>query len=330
MKRLLLLLLCVMLLTGCTALPAEERAFAVVLGLDRADGQWRVHARIPTYQSGGGYATVSGRGDTLPSALADLDVSAPMHLHLGQLRMLVFSRGLAGTGDFRTALDTLAARHDLRLQAQLALTEDELPRLMDAMKPASGTRLSKSLDVLTETRREQGMLMPSTLSEVIRMGERQSPVLPALTLDGKNVDIIGGWPVNLSGMAGERLSMRDMQLLFLMSGGSFAGALTLDEGSVMLSSAGAELQMVSTSEAAVTLTLRCTTSSLSDAALSDAAARACLSVLNRLTAANCDALGLARKAVQTAPTMEAWHDIGWSERFTQVEWTVRVGVEGPA
>ena len=46
MRRVCCLLLAMLLLTGCTALPEEDRAFAVVLGLDREGETWRAWARI--------------------------------------------------------------------------------------------------------------------------------------------------------------------------------------------------------------------------------------------------------------------------------------------
>ena len=68
MKRIVTLLLA-LACTGCAALPEEERAFAVALGVSGHQGAWTVYARIPTYQSGGGYATVTGEGETLSHAL---------------------------------------------------------------------------------------------------------------------------------------------------------------------------------------------------------------------------------------------------------------------
>ena len=45
MKRLMTLLMC-LLLTGCAALPSEERSFAVALGVAGGTGAWRVYAQI--------------------------------------------------------------------------------------------------------------------------------------------------------------------------------------------------------------------------------------------------------------------------------------------
>ncbi|MBE5797224.1 MAG: hypothetical protein E7327_07595 [Clostridiales bacterium] len=326
------MLLCCLLLGGCTALPAEERSFAVVLGVDREGEEWAVHARIPTYQTGGGYATVSGTGQTLEEALLRVDAAAPMQLHFGQLRLLVFTAALARTEDLAIALDVLTQRHDLRLDASTAVTDAALPDLMEAMKPQSGSRLSKSLDVLIQTRIEQGTALPAALGDVLRMGERQSPVLMRLTLEAGAAELDGCWPLSADWVVTEPLSRDETQLLSLMLGQMKSGALSLSEGTVRLTAAKAEteLHLPTMQQAAVRLTLRCTSSALTEEALSQAAATACLGVLNRLSGMGCDALGLARQAIVHARTMADWHDMDWPARYQDIHWSVSVGVEGPS
>ena len=331
MKRLMTLLMC-LLLTGCAALPAEERSFAVALGVAGGTGAWRVYARIPTYRTGGGYTTVSGEGDTLPHALAALDAAAPMQLHLGQLRLLVFSADTARSADFPAALATLSERHDLRADASLAITEDGLGALMDALKPATGARLSKSLDVLMETRLEQGTVPRAALADVIRMGDRQQPVLMNIALDGAEIALSGGWPIGSDGSAAWMLTPEEMQLLSLMQGRLRRGVLSLAEGTVRLTdvSADVELSVPTMETASVRLILGISASPLTEEALSQASATACLGLLGRLSAVGCDALGLGRQAIACARSMEDWHELDWPQRYREIVWTVSVGVEGAA
>ncbi len=331
MKRLMTLLMC-LLLTGCAALPAEERSFAVALGVAGGPGAWRVYARIPTYQTGGGYTTVSGEGDTLPHALAALDAAAPMQLHLGQLRLLVFSADTARSAEFPAALATLSERHDLRADASLAITEDGLGALMDALKPATGARLSKSLDVLLETRLEQGTVPRAALADVLRMDDRQQPVLMNIALDGKDITLSGGWPIGSDGSAAWMLTPEEMQLLSLMQGRLKRGVVSLQEGTVRLTDASADVELsVPTLQAAsVRLILGISASPLTEEALSQATATACLGLLGRLSAVGCDALGLGRQAIACARSMEDWHELDWPQRYREIVWTVSVGVEGAA
>ncbi|MBQ8556671.1 MAG: hypothetical protein IJ438_12490 [Clostridia bacterium] len=331
MKRLLILLLCAFLCTSCTALPAEERAFAVVLGVSRSGEKWTAHARIPTYQTGGGYATISGDGDSLAAAMAALDAASPVHLHLGQLRMLIFSDALAQTADLNTALNELSARHDLRLQTAVAVTDVPMQTLMDAMKPATGSRLSKSIDIMLETRMAQGVTLQADLADILRMGERQSPVLMAVTVKDKELSIEGGYPVSQQGMTGELLSPEEIQLLSLLMGEMTSGTLTIPDGTVRLMDAGSRLALDSSlGTSSCQLTLRYTSSSLTEEALEHSVAMAALAVLNKLAAANCDALGLGRQAIMYADDMPAWHEIDWPTLYPQIEWTVSVGAQSAA
>ncbi|MGN0793465.1 MAG: hypothetical protein ACI4MG_03200 [Aristaeellaceae bacterium] len=332
MKRILILILCALLLTACTALPAEERSFAVALGLDRQDGRWTAFARIPSYQTEGGYITVMGEGDTLEAALASADAVSPIQLHLGQLRMVVFSAALARSDDFALTVNTLAGRHDLRLDAQTAVTDADMRALMDALSPATGTRLSKSLDLLAETRVEQGTTLPAALSDVIRMGERQSPVLMGMTLTDDGADISGAWPVGDDGRVTQPLSAAETQLLALMLGRLTTGTLSLAEGTVRLTSAEVEIDLAQPilQDASVRILLRCTATPLTEEALSRAVATACLGVLNRLSGMGCDALGLARQAIAHVEDMDEWHELDWANRYRDIVWSVSVGASGPS
>lgn len=326
MKRLILLLL-PLLLTGCTALPAEERSFAVTLGVSRTADGWTAHARIPTYQTGGGYATVQGEGDTLEAALSALDAASPMQLHLGQVRLVVFSAQVARSADFPGALAVLASRSDLRMGAWLAVTETDMQTLMDAMEPTTGSRLSKSLDVLAETRFAQGMSLPSALGDVSRMGERQQPVLMNLILEEDALALTGGWPVGADGRVSQPLSAQETQLLAMMSGQMHQGVLSLEEGVVRVIAARADVQLTAVDACHVHLTLTVTQSPWTGEALCETLSSACLDVLNRLSAMSCDALGLGRQAITRVPDMAQWHALGWPARYREMAWTVSVGVE---
>jgi len=331
MKR-LLLLLALLLLTGCTALPAEERSFAVVLGFSRSGVAWTAHARIPTYQTGGGYMTVSGEGDTPGAALAALDAACPMELQSGQLRMLVFSAELAKSGDFPALLEELRRRDDLRMDAYAAVTESDMQSLMDAMEPLTGTRLSKSLDVLMETRSTQGTVAVCRLRELLESGERQQPVLASMRLEDGAVTVSGGWPISADVRVTQRLTPEETQLLALMQGRLTQGSLTLAEGVVRLTGVSTDLQLVQPlmHEASVRLSLAVSASPLTEDALGQAVATACLGLLNRLSAMGCDALGLGRQAILHVEDMAEWRQLDWPARYRELEWSVSVGVTGPA
>lgn len=328
MKRLLPLLLA-LLCASCSALPAEERAFAVALGIDHTDGTWTTHARIPTYQTGGGYMTVTGEGASLAEALEALDSAAPMHVNLSQLRLVVLGRSLGDSGNLSAALTALSDRPDMRLQAVVAVTQDDMGAVMEAMQPATGARLSKSIDVLWETRTEQGTAPDAALDGILRMGERQTPVLAALTLTDGAFDLLGGWPVTQDGRLAEPLTAAEQQLLSMMQGRADSLALSLPEGVAQVRDVSAAVSL-SGASASVRMTLRVTSSTLSDRETEEAVARGCLALLERLGASGCDALGLGRKAVLGTQTTAQWRALDWPAAHRALRWSVSVGVRPAA
>ena len=171
-------------LGGCSMLPGEERAFPVCLGLHHAGGTWQACVRISTYTNPGEYMTVSADGSSLAEAMTLLDASAPIRLHYGQVRLVILSRELASSDQLTAVLDSLNKLGEFRADAMLCVTEDDLPSLMDEMKPSSGTRLSKFLEVLLDSRIGQGVIPDTTLGTYRRQGERQSLTLIPIALAG--------------------------------------------------------------------------------------------------------------------------------------------------
>lgn len=332
MKKLTALLLVTLLAcASCTALPAEERAFAVALLVEKDGSTWRVHGRIPTYQTGGGYLTVTGEGESLAAALSAMDAAAPMSLHLSQLRLVALDEGLGASGDLAAALAELSQRSDVRQDCAVAVTNTPAKELMDALKPATGARLSKAIDVLLESRIAQGVILPATLADVARMGERQSPVLIGLTLEDGAVSLSGGWPVTTDMTLVDALPPAETALLSMLLGHGKSLRLTLDGGSAEVRDVSAQVCLSEDfTTASVEITLRATSSSLTPDALEQALAEECLALLSRLSADGCDVLGLGRKAVLRIHDMAEWHALDWPARLMEIRWSVAVGVRGPA
>lgn len=327
MMRLLSVLMTLLLCTSCTALPAEERAFAVALCVEKRDGLWQVHGRIPTYQAGGGYLTVSGEGDTVVAALSDMEAAAPMRVSLSQLRLLVLDELLAEGDDLAEALSALADIHDMRLQCAVALTDAPAGEVAEALKPATGARLSKSIDVLMESRIEQGAVLPAELADVIRMGERQSAVLMALSVEDKAVALSGGYALDGEMSLVQRLTAEETALLSLLLGKAKTLQLSLPEGNAQVREMSVSTSL-SQGSAEVEISLHCTSSAITTKTLEQSLAMRCVELLSRLSAQGCDVLGLGRKAIVYEEDMAAWHDCDWPARLRALQWTVSVHAEG--
>lgn len=323
MKKLLILIL--LLCTSCSALPAEERAFAVALCVERSEGIWQVYARIPTYQTGGGYQTMAGEGETLEAALAALDAAAPMHLHLSQLRLLTLHRDLGS--EMSAVLHTLSDRMDVRPDCAVAVTEIQGKTLMEALVPATGTRLSKSIDVLLETRVAQGRILRSTLADVIRMGDRQTPVAAGLTVTDGKLDLSGGYA--LADIA-EPLTGKETAFVSLLRGDTKTLRLSLPGGTAEVRDAKARIQLDGMEHAKVALTLTTVSSSFTSEGLEKLLAGELLDLLERLSKSGCDVLGLGRRAIMRMDDMAQWDGVNWPEKCRKLRWTVSVGIQDPA
>lgn len=329
MRKLIALLLALLLCSACTALPAEERAFAVVLCVEKNGGSWRVHGRIPTYQTVGEYLTVTGAGDSFDAALAAMDAAAPMRVHLSQLRLLVLHAGLGS--EVERELYSLSDRADVRPDCAVAVTQASTEALMDALKPAAGARLSKAIDVLLDTRMEQGCILSAALGDVVRMGEHQSPLLINLTLEDDRIELSGSWPITADMRLMEPLSGQETALLSMLRGEAKSLPLTIEGGVAQVRDVSAKILMAEDMQsAAVELTLRATASSLPADELEQRLAAELLALLSRLSAAGCDVLGLGRKAILQADDAAQWRSLAWPEAYRKIHWTVSVGVNGPA
>lgn len=325
MKVLIFLLLPLLLCSACTALPAEERAFAVALCVEKTES-WRVHGRIPTYQTGGGYMTVTGEGATFSAALSTMDAAAPMRINLSQLRLLAADVDLARNGELPALLSTLADCHDMRLQCAVTLTDAPVKDVAEALKPAAGARLSKALDLMLTARVEQGAILPAALADVLRMGERQSPVLAALSLEGQELILAGGYT-----MEGAPLMPDEIPFLSLLLGHAKSLQLDLPGGSAVVRDASVRTRLSEDlTTASVEVNLSATASSFTEDGLEQALADALLALLTRLSSVGCDALGLGRQAILHTRDMASWHALNWLETYRRIRWEVAVGVDGPA
>lgn len=336
MRIIALLLTVALLCTSCVSLPGEERCFAVVLCMELENGLFSVSARVPSYQQAGDYMTLSAEGETLQAALARLDAMAPMRLHYGQTRMVVFGMGLASSEHFRSAVDLLLSRSDFRQSAALCVTEDAPQAVCDAMLPTTGTRLSKSLDVLLETRHGLGVVPATTVGEMQRMGERQSPVAAALSLtapvraeEDAAIQLAGAWLIGENDQVTGYLTAPETQVLSLLTGQFVKGMLMLEEGAVMMTDASSRLSMEA-GEASVRVKVRFGTSALTEEGVRAALTDAVFQLTDALAAADCDALGLARYAIRTCVDTAAWAAVDWATSYPTIAWRVGVTATGEA
>lgn len=329
MKRLLCLLMICFCCASCSALPPEERAFCVALLIDGNAEECRVFVRVPTYQDNGGYQTLSASGATLTDALRTLESAAPMRLHWGQLRLIVLSRAWAADIPITRILSDLSGVENLRLHAAVAVTEEKASELAEKLVPTSGTRLSKTIDVMTQARHEQGVMPTCAASALLRYGSRQSPVLSGAQISGESFLLGGAWLTDADGLVRGFLTPEETQILLLMQGELARTQLLLPDHAVHLTEAHSQVTLAN-SEATCRIRLRYDHADLTPQAVSAETAQVCLNVLNQLQAIGCDALGIGRQAIRHSRSMADWRDSDFPSQFQRLRWTVEVRSEPAA
>ncbi len=318
-RRILVLGLSALLLTGCGPLPAEEHAFAVVLAVDVQDSLWRMSVRMPSYVASGKYMTCTGEGETIQQAAAALAADAPMPLDLGQLRLTVVTERLAASPMMPEALAWLEAREDLRLQAVLCVTQGDMDALMEASNPTTGSRLSKSLQVALESGAGQGIIPLCTLSEALRLGKRQTPLFPLVeaTPDGKSLRFSGGWA---QGMV---FSEEDCRCLMLLTGAWKKGTFPLGEGEITLLDASVRPQ-ISQNTAVLKGNVTAATRGVSPEEAQEMLIEKITRLMMDTSASGLDVLGLKRQAIREALTAAKWQEDKWQERLRSLNWQVEL------
>lgn len=97
-----------LLFSGCFGgTEVRERAFVQLLGLEKADGVYTVSLQLYKSESGSAEpdvskansVSVSGRGATVQSALADAEVNAGKKIFLGHIKLLIIGGGIENPSD---------------------------------------------------------------------------------------------------------------------------------------------------------------------------------------------------------------------------------------
>ena len=343
MGRKLLCALLTLTLTGCSLVPTEDRAFVLCVAVHASAGSVAVTVQIPDYKGKDEYHVLTGSGASFEAAVADVSGKAPAPLHFGQTRLAVFTRSTAESARLSDLIIRVAKLPFMRMQAQVFVTEETPQALLEALTPRTGTRLSKYLDTLLGARREQGTLLGTTLSDVLRMDGRQAAVLGLAKLEkGAAAENSGGTEnAEEPGAAEAQSSSNKGEPVF--SGGVLLGAdermnglLSAKETKTLSMLTGTEQELrfqwedcaallhvrlcrvtLAGSVVHVSLTIRGEAEEGTPARVQTRLTEDIEELLQRLSAAQCDALGLARQAVLQGDDLTAW-----PERFRNLTFAV--------
>lgn len=322
----LLLLVCALVCDSCVRLPGEEYAFAVVLALDRnEDDRWQAWVRIPSYQTEGNYTTLTASGTNASEAINRLSSAAPMALHYGQLRMVVLGSRLLENNDLEPVLSELTGHYDLRIDAVPVVSQEAMESLMEGMNPVTGKRLSKSLDILTESRILLGVIPDVTLREYLLFGRQTCTTLPNAVLEDGIVTLSGAWSISPGSV--KYLFPDQMKLIALMNGQMKRGTLNLDSMRIAFSEANAKITLRG-DKAVCKLTLwadeRCSPDVV------QALETACSQLVSSLYETGHDVLHLSDRAIRMISSMNDKSYSDFIDRLRSIiSWTINVSIQNP-
>lgn len=174
-----LLLLCLLLLSGCTnTVEVEGLAFAEILGVDFTEsGEIEVCIEVPKIsgqrsegssgeKGGSSTLTYSASGKSFDEALNLLQWAVPRRLDLSQIKLIVISETLAQSERFARVADTIMATPRLYTAARLAVCSGSAKEFVAAEKPVIGSRLASELTATFEDYIQNGYIPDVTFADM--------------------------------------------------------------------------------------------------------------------------------------------------------------------
>ena len=298
-----------------------------------------------------GYIVLSATAPSCLRALGLLSATTPRTVNLSQLREIVLSQTIAETDATLSILREIHSIYRANGEAVVVVTPQNAGDFIRRQHAILGLRLSKYIEVLFDHFRSIGIIPPSpNLSAVIAAMESQTIDAAAVYADGNDFDS----PLVLQGASDtDRLpghlprtapAGNEYMGSALFSGSRMTGVLTGSETGLLRLMAGKSDTRITVIDGAqyktrlatrsrrriepdgtlcVSLSLALTLTAGEQKRTSDEIAadieRSCVSVLQKLQAASCDAVGFGRIAVRAYPDIPAWESSVWDTRYPQAQ-----------
>lgn len=304
-----------------------------------------------------GYIVLSATAPSCLRALGLLSATTPRTVNLSQLREIVLSQTLAETDAALSILREIHSIYRANGEAVVVVTPQNAGDFIRRQHAILGLRLSKYLEVLFEHFRAIDIIPPSpNLSAVIAAMESKTIDAAAVYAAGNDFDsmlVLQGTsdtdrlpghlprtaPANNEYMgsalfSGPRmtgvLTGSETGLLCLMAGKSGTRISVIDGAQYktrLATRARRKIESDGTLSVSLTLTLTLTAGEQQRTSGEIAAdiERSCVSVLQKLQAASCDAVGFGRIAVRAYPDIPTWESADWDTRYPQAP--VRVATD---
>ena len=306
-----------------------------------------------------GYIVLSATAPSCLRALSMLSATTPRTVNLSQLREIVLSRTLAETDATLSILKEIHSMYRANGEAVVVVTPDDAGDFIRRQHAILGVRLSKYLEVLFEHFSEIDTIPPNAqLASVISAMESDTLDAAAVYAAGNAFDstLVLGDGADLDRLPGHlpRTSPAENEYLgaALFSGPRMVGTLTGEETGLlclMMGKAQRRTAFIGNAQYRTNLPTRVKRTIDGDGALhvrismnltrtageaeeseQEIAAsieRRCVSVLLRLRAASCDAVGFGRLAIRRCLTVPQWEALDWPTLYGTLPVRVSVRVK---
>ena len=298
-----------------------------------------------------GYIVLSATAPSCLRALGLLSATTPRTVNLSQLREIVLSQTIAETDATLSILREIHSIYRANGEAVVVVTPQNAGDFIRRQHAILGLRLSKYLEVLFDHFRSIDIIPPSpNLSAVIAAMESRTLDAAAVYADGNDFDntLVLRGASDTDRLPGHlpRTAPAGNEYMgsALFSGSRMTGVLTGSETGLLCLMAGKSGTRITVIDGAqyktrlatrarrsiepdgtlrVSLSLALTLTAGEQKRTSDEIAadieRSCVSVLQKLQAASCDAVGFGRIAVRAYPDIPAWESSDWDTRYPQAQ-----------
>lgn len=181
MKRALLLLLCLPMLTSCSFVTLERQIYPICMCVDLVEENRicvGVQAPRATDSATASYEILTATGDTFRDAVEILSAATPYPLNFSQIRLCLLGYPLAARTELRPLLRGILELPTMRPSCYLSVALGSALDVMQYQQPDFGMRLSTHLSLMLDRMQRNDLLPDSTLAYCVReLGDGRSDFL---------------------------------------------------------------------------------------------------------------------------------------------------------
>lgn len=197
MKKIIILTIITLLMSGCSYVELNDLAIVSAIGIDYEDNEFKLTAQIMDIKSGDSGMTeentliYEASGETIAKAVRNFSIRYPKNVYLGHLEFLIIN-GDTATKKIDDIFDYFIRSPEVRSLSYVTLTKDKCAK--DILNPKNETEGNFPIEglktVLLDATKRNGTIYDLTLEELLSfyLKEGIDPVVPLIkTSDGKGM-----------------------------------------------------------------------------------------------------------------------------------------------